>query len=67
METFCEVAVNSPYDWIKTNEDLKDFIYFYFNSKFAREDYVTDGGLPYSLTKDTDYGKSLHTTFSSNI
>lgn len=57
METFCEVAVNSPYDWIKTNEDLKDFIYFYFNSKFAREDYVTDGGLPYSLTKDTDYGK----------
>ena len=57
METFCDVAVSSPYDWIKTNEDLKDFIYFYFNSKFAREDYVTDGGLPYSLTKDTDYGK----------
>lgn len=57
METFCEVAVNSPYDWVKTNEDLKDYIYFYFNSKFAREDYVTDGGLPYSLTKDTDYGK----------
>lgn len=42
---------------LKTNEDLKDFIYFYFNSKFAREDYVTDGGIPYSLTKDTDYGK----------
>lgn len=57
METFCEIAVNSTDDWIKTNEDLKDFIYFYFNSKFAREDYVTDGGLPYSLTKDTDYGK----------
>lgn len=57
METFCEEAINSPKHWIETNEDLKDFIYFYFNSKFAREDYVTDTGLPYSLTLDTDYGK----------
>lgn len=57
METFCEEAVNSSKNWIDTNEDLKDFIYFYFNSKFARENYKTESGVPYSLTIDTDYGK----------
>ena len=57
METFCEQAISSGTDWIATNEDLKDFIYFYFNSKFAREDYVTELGEPYSLTKDSEYGK----------
>ena len=57
METFCEQAISSGTDWIATNEDLKDFIYFYFNSKFAREDYVTEMGEPYSLTKDSEYGK----------
>lgn len=40
IETFCEQAINSQSDWLETNEDLKDFIYYYFNSKFAREDYV---------------------------
>lgn len=57
IETFCEQAVNSKSDWLETNEDLKDFIYFYFNSKFAREDYVTELGEPYSLTVDTEHGK----------
>ena len=57
METFCEQAISSGTDWIATNEDLKDFIYFYFNSKFAREDYVTEMGEPYSLTKDSNHGK----------
>ena len=57
METFCEQAINSPSDWVETNEDLKDFIYFYFNSKFAREDYKTELGVPYSLTTDTEHGK----------
>lgn len=57
METFCEQAISSGTDWIATNEDLKDFIYFYFNSKFAREDYTTESGEPYSLTKDSEYGK----------
>ena len=57
METFCEQAVSSKVDWIRTNEDLKDFIYYYFNSKFAREDYVTENGMPYSLTIDSDHGK----------
>lgn len=57
METFCEQAINSPTDWVDTNEDLKDFIYFYFNSKFARENYKTESGVPYSLTTDSEHGK----------
>ncbi len=57
IETFCEQAINSQADWLETNEDLKDFIYYYFNSKFAREDYVTESGLPYSLTIDTEHRK----------
>ncbi|MCR4922276.1 MAG: DEAD/DEAH box helicase [Bacteroidaceae bacterium] len=57
IETFCEQAVNSNSDWLETNEDLKDTIYYYFNSKYAREDYVTESGEPYSLTVDTEYGK----------
>lgn len=57
METFCEYAVNQNKSWIETNEDLKDFIYFYFNSKFARANYVAANGATYSLTTDTQYGK----------
>ena len=57
IETFCEQAVSSNTNWLETNEDLKDFIYFYFNSKFARDDYVTGLGEPYSLTVDTEHGK----------
>ncbi len=57
IETFCDQAINSPNNWLETNEDLKDFIYYYFNSKFAREDYITEDGEPYSLTTDTDHGK----------
>lgn len=57
MELFCAMAVNSRKDWLETNEDLKDFIYFYFNSKFARADFRTDSGEPFSLTADSDFGK----------
>lgn len=57
IETFCEQAVSSSDDWLETNEELKDFIYYYFNSKFAREDYITEDGVPYSLTSDTEHGK----------
>lgn len=57
VEDFCFSAVNSDKGWIETNEDLKDFIYYYFNSKYAREDYMTENGLPYSLTVDTDHGR----------
>lgn len=57
IESFCQQAVNTNDSWLVVNEDLKDYIYYYFNSKFAREDYVTDNGIPYSLTTDTEYGK----------
>jgi len=38
------------------NEELKDFIYLYFNSKYAKENHEIDGK-PYSLTLDTDNAK----------
>lgn len=57
IESFCEQAINSTDSWIIVNEDLKDYIYYYFNSKFAREDYITENGIPYSLTTDTKHGK----------
>ena len=57
IQLFCEDAVaNGEELWLDTNEDLKDFIYFYFNSKYAREGYTVNGE-PFSLTEDTDRGK----------
>lgn len=65
MESFCELAVNSSDGWLDVNEDLKDYIYYYFNSKFARKDYVAENGESYSLTNDTKDGKfsSYHVLF----
>lgn len=57
MEDFCNRAIHSDKDWLEINEDLKDDIYYYFNSKYAREDYKTEFGEPFSLTQDTDHGK----------
>ena len=57
MENFCYRAVQSNKSWLEINEDLKDDIYYYFNSKYAREDYVTESGEKFSLTRDTEYGK----------
>ena len=57
IEIFCNQAISSEQNWLDVNEDLKDFIYYYFNSKFARDDYVTEDGLPFSLTSDTEHGK----------
>lgn len=59
MEQFCNMAITSNKDWKETNEDLKDFIYYYFNSKYAREGFVTyDASLkqeiPFSLKDDTN-------------
>lgn len=59
MEQFCNMAISSEKDWKETNEELKDFIYYYFNSKYAREGFVTyDSNLnqdvPFSLKDDTD-------------
>lgn len=61
MEQFCNMAISSPKkDWKKTNEELKDFIYYYFNSKYAREGFVTyDSNLQqdvlFSLKDDTNH------------
>jgi len=60
MEQFCNMAINSGKDWKETNEDLKDFIYYYFNSKYAREGFVTYDSsvhqeIPFSLKDDTNY------------
>lgn len=59
MEQFCNMAITSNKDWKETNEDLKDFIYYYFNSKYAREGFVTyDASLkqeiPFSFKDDTN-------------
>lgn len=60
MEQFCNMAISSKKDWKETNEELKDFIYYYFNSKYAREEFVTyDSNLqqdvPFSLKDDTSH------------
>ena len=54
------MAINSGKDWKETNEDLKDFIYYYFNSKYAREGFITYDSsvqqeVPFSLKDDTNY------------
>jgi hypothetical protein len=58
MRTFCITGANDKKDWKETNEELKDFIYYYFNSKYAKTDYVADNGEDYSITEDTDDGKN---------
>ena len=60
MEQFCNMAITSAKDWKDTNEDLKDFIYYYFNSKYAREGFVAydsliDTEIPFSLKDDTNH------------
>ncbi len=57
MRTFCIQGLDVNKDWKEVNEDLKDFIYYYFNSKYAKDDYIADNDEPFSLTKDTDRGK----------
>lgn len=60
MEQFCNMAISSKQDWKETNEELKDFIYYYFNSKYAREGFVTydsklQQDVPFSLKDDTNH------------
>lgn len=57
IRTFCMEGISFGNDWKEANEALKDFIYYYFNSKFARKEYKTESGLGFSLTDDTDEGK----------
>lgn len=69
MEQFCNMAINSGKDWKETNEALKDFIYYYFNSKYAREGFVTYDSsesreIPFSLKDDTNYAKHSESEIS---
>lgn len=57
MRTFCITGATDIKDWKETNEELKDFIYYYFNSKYARKDYQTTDKEDYSLMNETDEGK----------
>ena len=57
MRNFCLIGIDEGRNWKETNEILKDFIFYYFNSKYAQSDYVAENGEPYSLTMDTDNGK----------
>jgi superfamily II DNA helicase RecQ len=58
MESFCYEATTQEENWLETNENLKDYIYYYFNSKYAREGYRNENDEPFSLTDDTDHGKA---------
>jgi hypothetical protein len=57
IRSFCLQGLDGTKDWKEVNEDLKDFIYYYFNSKYANDDYIADTGEAFSLTVDTDRGK----------
>lgn len=57
IRSFCMEGVSYGDNWKEANEALKDFIYYYFNSKYARKDYQTENGQDFSLTDDTNEGK----------
>lgn len=57
IRTFCLEGLSYGGNWKEANEALKDFIYYYFNSKYARKDYQTENGQEFSLTDDSDEGK----------
>jgi ATP-dependent DNA helicase RecQ len=56
MRRFCLVGIGDG-DWKEINEELKDEIYYYFNSKYAREGYKTDNDEEFSLLDETDRGR----------
>lgn len=57
MFAFCVHGVDANKDWKAINEEQKDELYFYFNSKYARREYRTERGEQFSLLVDTDEGK----------
>lgn len=56
MESLCINAINSKKHWLEINEDIKDDIYYYFNSKYARMGYHTPLGENFSLLDETGKG-----------
>lgn len=61
IRTFCIEGSSHDGSWLEANEELKDFIYYYFNSKYAREGYTTENGEEFSLTDDTENGRRWST------
>ena len=57
MRAFCIKGLDETKDWKDLNEDLKEYLFYYFNSKYARDDYQAETGELFSLTTDTDHGK----------
>ena len=57
MFAFCVHGADDSKDWKTINEELKDELFFYFNSKYARRGYTTENGDAYSLIDDTEEGK----------
>ena len=57
MRDFCVEGITGEDSWLEKNERLKDFIFYYFNSKYAKTDYIADNGEEFSLVNDTDGGK----------
>lgn len=62
MRNFCLEGVDEKKSWVSRNEALKDFIFYYFNSKYAKSDYVAENGEPFSLVEDTEGGKRSDTS-----
>lgn len=56
MESLCKQGVLSGVSIHEKNRLLKEFIFLYFNSKYARSGYEIDGN-PYSLVEDTEEAK----------
>lgn len=54
MRNFCLTGIQKNKDWTEINEELKDDIYFYFNSKFARIGFLTENDEPFSLKDDIE-------------
>lgn len=61
MRNFCMVGLENKDNWIVSNEKLKDDLFYYFNSKYAKPDYTLDDGTPYSLLVDSEEGKRSDT------
>ncbi len=57
IRNFCITGIDNTKDWKEINEELKDYIFYYFNSKYSKEGYVADNGEPYCLVIDTNQGR----------
>lgn len=60
IEQFCEEATSGSNSWLDTNEELKDRLYYYFNSKYARHNYKDENGKDFSLIDDTQSGREWY-------